>query len=209
MPDGQSPAIPVAVPNHETHQRVDPTSPPTRSLLLRVSAKYHFFEKVFTIFFAFLVFTIVARNIKLHRDLLSFMGIVLMITMVYIEVLIIRDHLWLLEGSIPEARRWRDVFFSRQTLSQQRWRKILVVLFAAIVFTYVYVRLQSSEIYTFLGVILMVTVLYFEVLTIRDEVNVLSVSVRARIIEETVRGEKLRSVPADTDPEGFVPKDDE
>ncbi len=187
--------------------------------------RFHFLEKTFTIAFAFIVFTIIARHVRYHRDMLSYIGIMLMITTAYLEILVIRDHLWVLEGAMPDARRWRDIFFNQQSLRQMRWRKILVVLFAMAVFTYVYVKTQGSEIYSFLGIILMVTVLYFEVLAIRDEVQALVHTVRARQIEEAVLrgGNGVVSVgPADPagqdpppatgvdpEPDGLSPKDDE
>lgn len=189
---------------------VSPSAPPGETTLFRFFNKYYFFfEKAFTIVFAFLVFASIARHVRYNRDLLSYIGIILMVTVVYLETLVIRDHLWVLEGAIPEARRWRDVFFSRTTLSQQRWRKMLVVLFAAAIFAYVYLRTQGSEIYSFMGIILMVTVLYFEVLGIRDEVTVLSASVRARLIEESVRREEAPVLPAETEPGGLELKDDD
>lgn len=186
--------------------------------------RFHFLEKSFTIAFAFIVFTVLARHVRYHRDLLSYIGIMLMITTAYLEILIIRDHLWVLEGALPEAQRWRDIFFNKQSLNQMRWRKILAVLFAMVVFTYVYHQTQASEIYSFLGIILMVTVLYFEVLAIRDEVQVLVHSLRARQIEEAVLRGKTgpvgggpspsnAPVPSpsidDHQPGGLAPKDDE
>ncbi len=195
------------------HSPAPATDPATRHpFLFRVFYQFHFLEKAITIIFAFLVFTIISRHIRYHRDLLSYIGIMLMVTMAYLEILIIRDHLWVLEGALPEARRWRDVFFTKQSLSHQRWRKILVVVFALFIFTYVYVKTQGSEIYSFLGIILMVTVLYFEVLSIRDEVQVLVASLQARRIEQSVLGKEVEtaSLPAfDTDTDGLQPQEDD
>ncbi|MBF0502528.1 MAG: hypothetical protein HQM09_20490 [Candidatus Riflebacteria bacterium] len=160
---------------------------------------YVLIRKLFTLAFAFLVFiaAIVLSSIKfinLRLDILSYMGSMLMITLVYLELLIIRDHLWVLEGSIPEARRWREVFFSRQSMRQQKFRKMFVVIFAMMLFTWIYTRTAGTELYSFLGVILMLTVLYFEILSMRDEFIALSFSLKAQKIEDTVRQESHDTV---------------
>lgn len=151
-----------------------------------------FLQKIVTLTFSFLVFITVLLLSSKHRQLLTNVGMILMITVVYVEVLMIRDHLWLIEGSLSEARRWRDAFFSKQTMRQQRLRKLITVLFATVVFTFVFIYTKSeNELFTFLGTVLMITVLYFEVLTIRDEVLALASSLKAREIAETAKKETV------------------
>jgi len=149
-----------------------------------------FLQKIVTLAFSFLVFITVLLLSSKHRELLTNVGMILMITVVYVEVLMIRDHLWLIEGSLSEARRWRDAFFSKQTMRQQRLRKLITVLFATVIFSFVFIYTKSeNELFTFLGTVLMITVLYFEVLTIRDEVLALSSSLKAHEIAEAARKE--------------------
>lgn len=177
--------------------------------------KYNLFQKIFSLIFAFLVFGLVLvlgsrQFIKIDIDYLSYMGIMLMITVVYLELMIIRDHLWVLEGSIREARRWREVFFTKHSLKQLRIRKLFVVIAATFLFTVVYVFNKDAQLYSFLGIILMVTVLYFEVLSIRDELHALSFDLKAKQIEDLVRVEHgPASSSPDTEEGGLAPKDDE
>ena len=145
------------------------------------SGRYHLFQKAFTILFTLLVFGLVYRHTKHNRDALSYFGIMLMMTVMYIEMLIIRDHLWVLEGSLRQGRQWRDFFFSERTMRMQRLRKVFIVIFAAAIFTYVYWTHWSqkgTEIFSFLGIILMITVLYFEILTIRDDLRLIEGSLK-------------------------------
>ncbi|HEY9070390.1 MAG TPA: hypothetical protein VIV61_09025 [Candidatus Ozemobacteraceae bacterium] len=149
-----------------------------------------FFQKIFTLAFAFVIFIIVILFTKGHRTILTQVGVMLMITIVYLEMLMVRDHLWLIEGSLIEARRWRDAFFSKQNMRQQRLRKLIAVVLAAIIFTFVFIHTKSEyDLFAFLGTVLMITVLYFEVLTIRDEVFSLSSSLKAREIAEAAKQE--------------------
>jgi hypothetical protein len=128
--------------------------------------------KVITLLFALLVFSFVYLHMEGHRSILTYMGLMLLMVLVYVEILIIRDHLWVIEGSMREARRWRDVFFNRSTLRRQKLRKVFSVLFALGIFSYVYMKVPraNSPVLSFMGVILMITMLYYEILTIRDDV---------------------------------------
>ncbi|HOY68135.1 MAG TPA: hypothetical protein PLP29_14725 [Candidatus Ozemobacteraceae bacterium] len=149
-----------------------------------------FIQKLFTLAFAFVIFIIVILFTKGHRAILTQVGVMLMITIVYLEMLMVRDHLWLIEGSLIEARRWRGAFFSKQNMRQQRLRKLIAVILAAIIFTFVFIHTKSEyDLFAFLGTVLMITVLYFEVLTIRDEVFSLSSSLKAHDIAETAKHE--------------------
>lgn len=149
-----------------------------------------FLQKIITLAFAFLVFITVLLLSSSHRQILTHVGMILMITVVYVEILMVRDHLWLIEGSLGETRRWRDAFFSRQSMRQQRIRKLLAVVLATVIFTFVFMYTKSeTELFSFLGTVLMITVLYFEVLTIRDEVFSLSSSLKARDIAEAAKKE--------------------
>ncbi len=130
------------------------------------------FYKIFSLIFALLVFSYVYLYMEHHRDLMTYMGLMLLMVVVYVEILVIRDHLWVIEGSMRESKKWRDVFFNRTTLRRQRVRKVVSVLFALGIFSYVYMKVPRVNIpvLSFMGIILMITMLYFEVLTIRDEV---------------------------------------
>ena len=167
-----------------------------------------FWRKFFVLGFAFLIFATIygfsiAKDFK--KDLIAYMGIMMMITMVYLELLIIRDHLWILEGSTPEILRWRETFFPKKTIRQQKIRKILVVLVATVIFTWVYTYVKESAIYSFLGIILMITVLYFEVLIIRDEMQAISIGFRMREVEKSVTQSQPQGAPENDE---LLPKED-
>lgn len=149
-----------------------------------------FLQKIITLAFAFLVFITVILLSSKYRQIITHVGMMLMITVVYVEILMVRDHLWLIEGSLGDAHRWRDAFFSKQSMRQQRIRKLLAIVLATLIFTFVFIYTKSeNELFSFLGTVLMITVLYFEVLTIRDEVFSLSSSLKAREIAETAKRE--------------------
>ena len=66
-------------------------------------------SKVFIILFATFVFSYAYSNIEeMNRKALSYVGLILCMVVCYVEILGIRDHLWIIEGSIPSSRRWRD-----------------------------------------------------------------------------------------------------
>jgi hypothetical protein len=125
----------------------------------------------------------------LRREVLTFMGIMLMVTLVYLELLLMRDYFWIIEGASPEVRRWREHFFNRETLKRLKIRKMLVVVFSTGLFTWLYIRTRGTELYSFLGIILMITVLYFEVLAMRDELRTLCDAFKAKEIENSLRRE--------------------
>ena len=168
------------------------------------------FRKVLALAFAFVVFVTIYAisksspftinlfgkffpiNISSRNEVLPYMGIMLMVTLVYIELLIIRDHLWVIEGSSREVMRWRDAFFNKETLKKQRIRKILVVIFSTVVFTYVYITTRGTEIFSFLGIILMITVLYFETLSIRDDLKTLNDCFQKQALEDAIRQDILQ-----------------
>ncbi|MDD2999154.1 MAG: hypothetical protein EOM80_07610 [Erysipelotrichia bacterium] len=132
-------------------------------------------HKLITLIFALAVFGFVYLHMVAHRSMLTYMGVMLLMVLVYVEMLVIRDHLWVIEGSMRESRKWRDVFFNQTNMRRQKLRKLLSVLFAMGIFSYVYMKAprQSNMIFSFMGIILMITMLYYEVLTIRDEVVVM------------------------------------
>ncbi|MFZ5953083.1 MAG: hypothetical protein ACOYXC_20440 [Candidatus Rifleibacteriota bacterium] len=147
-----------------------------------------FFQKIFTLLFAVAVFGAFYFYLNTHRPIMTYMGIMLLMVIVYAEILIIRDHLWVIEGSMRESRKWRDVFFNQTNLRRQRIRKILVMLFALGIFSYVYMKSitsypGNSPVLSFFGIILMITILYYEILTIRDEVFIMLQSIQASQIE--------------------------
>ncbi len=142
------------------------------------------FQKIFSLIFALGVFGAVYFYMVGHRDILTYMGIMLLMVIVYAEILVIRDHLWVIEGSMRESRKWRDVFFNQTTLRRQRVRKILIMLFALGIFSYVYFKSMKRDplntpVLSFMGIILMITILYYEILTIRDEVFIMLQSIKA------------------------------
>ncbi len=147
-----------------------------------------FFQKIFSLLFALAVFGAFYFYLNTHRQIMTYMGIMLLMVIVYAEILIIRDHLWVIEGSMRESRKWRDVFFNQTNLRRQRIRKILVMIFALGVFSYVYMKSITSypgntPVLSFFGIILMITILYYEVLTIRDEVLIMLQSIQVNQVE--------------------------
>ena len=176
---------------------------------------YSLLRKLIILAFTFLVFAtvyavsgqtftfgfwgkVVTININAKREILIYMGIMLMITLVYLELLILRDHLWIIEGSSQEVRRWRDTFFTKETLNRQKVRKMIVVIFSTIIFTFVYLRTKGTEIYSFLGIVLMITVVYFELLSMRDDLRTLCDAFKAKEIENGLR----KQLKADSNPSG-------
>ncbi len=177
--------------------------------------KFSFLRKLIVLTFTFMVFAtvyaitgqtvtfsvfgkVVSLNINAKREILTYMGIMLMVTLVYLELLIVRDHLWVIEGGSQEIRRWRDTFFNKETLYRMKVRKMVVVIFSTIIFTWVYMRTRGSEIFSFLGIILMITVLYFEVLSMRDDLKTLCDAFKAKEIEDAVKKNLAKDEKKDT-----------
>ncbi|MBI3039418.1 hypothetical protein HYY75_10290 [bacterium] len=148
----------------------------------------NYVKKILVIVFAFYVFQHVFKYSG-RRDLISFLGTMLMITMIYVELLIIRDEIWVLEGITRESLRWRDAFFPHGSIYRQRIRKLIIVIFAMVVFTWVYVRTKGPEIYAYVGIILMATALYYEILSLRDEVRWIAEKLQSQQIESIIRKE--------------------
>ncbi|EKD81898.1 MAG: hypothetical protein ACD_39C01582G0002 [uncultured bacterium] len=136
------------------------------------------FFKALTLVYALVVFGYAYFHMSEHRSILSYMGVMLLMVIVYAEILVIRDHLWVIEGSMRESRRWRDVFFNQTSLRRQRIRKFLSILFSLAVFSYMYFKAgpHHKPVLSFMGVMLMMTVLYYEILTVRDEIFVIGQS---------------------------------
>lgn len=140
------------------------------------------FLKALTLVYALAIFGYAYFHMAAHRNMLSYMGVMLLMVIVYAEILVIRDHLWVIEGSMRESRRWRDIFFNQTNLRRQRLRKILSLLFALCVFSYMYFKagVGHKPVLSFMGVMLMMTVLYYEILTIRDEIFVMGQSLQSQ-----------------------------
>ncbi len=138
--------------------------------------------KVFIILFATFVFSFAYKNIEeMNRKALSYVGLILCIVVSYVEILGIRDHLWIIEGSLPSSKRWREAFFNPASMRKYKLRRIIAILFAYVVFCYVYklkVFAPARDTLSFLGIILMITTVYYEVLAIRDQVNLISKSIQ-------------------------------
>lgn len=149
-------------------------------------------HKIITLLFALAVFSFTYMHMSAHRSVLTYMGVMLLMVLVYAEILIIKDHLWVIEGSMRESRRWRDIFFNQTTLRRQRIRKFLIVLFAMAIFSFIIIKLEGKAhpLFTFMGMILMITVLYYEILTIRDEVSIMLQS----LTKETKDNDTCRSI---------------
>lgn len=175
--------------NQETHKQSGFVQS-ARALFEKIFVEYTFFKKVFILFFTLVVFSWIFYQARANRSLLSYIGIMLMITMAYLEILIIRDYLWVLEGSLPEVRKWREKFFPKQSIRAQKFRKVIVIIFALGIFTYVFYRSKGMQIFPFMGIMLMLTVLYCEVLTIRDEVRSMMGCLKAAEIEKELIGEQ-------------------
>ncbi len=133
-------------------------------------------SKIIALFFALLVFGFTYMHMSPHRNVLTYMGVMLLMVVVYAEILVIRDHLWVIEGSMRESKRWRDIFFNHTTLRRQRIRKFILMFFTMVVFSYIFVKShgKADPLLSFMGIILMITILYYEVLSIRDEVWVMT-----------------------------------
>ncbi len=148
-------------------------------------------SKVFIILFATFVFSYAYSNIEeMNRKALSYVGLILCMVVCYVEILGIRDHLWIIEGSIPSSRRWREAFFNPSSLRKYKFRRVIAILFAYVVFCYIYkikAFMPARDILSFLGIILMITIVYYEVLAVRDEVNIISKSLQY-LIEEKKQG---------------------
>ncbi len=146
------------------------------------------FSKLFVIIFATLVFSYAySHQETITRDALSYIGLILCVIVCYIEILGIRDHIWVIEGSIPATKQWREAFFTPSTLRKHKIRKMIILLFAFLVFVGIY-RLKCfvnyREAISFLGIILMVTVVYYEILAVRDEIDLVSKSLKQKVIED-------------------------
>ncbi|OGK06035.1 MAG: hypothetical protein A2W80_14405 [Candidatus Riflebacteria bacterium GWC2_50_8] len=143
--------------------------------------------KVLTLIYALVVFGYAYFQMSAHRNIMSYMGVMLLMVIVYAEILVIRDHLWVIEGSMRESRRWRDVFFNQTSLRRQRIRKFLSILFSLGIFSYMYFKagVNHKPVLSFMGVMLMMTVLYYEILTIRDEIFVIGQSLSPCSDEES------------------------
>jgi len=143
--------------------------------------------KALTLIYALAVFGYAYIQMSAHRNILSYMGVMLLMVIVYAEILVIRDHLWVIEGSMRESRRWRDVFFNQTSLRRQRIRKFFSILFSLGIFSYMYIKAgpQHKPVLSFMGIMLMMTVLYYEILTIRDEIFVIGQSLAPCSDEES------------------------
>lgn len=135
--------------------------------------------KSLTLLYALIIFGYAYLHMTEHRSILSYMGVMLLLVIVYAEILVVRDHLWVIEGSMRESRRWRDIFFNQTSLRRQRIRKFFSILFAMGIFSYMYFKAGPSHrpVLSFMGIMLMMTMLYYEILTIRDEIFVIGQSV--------------------------------
>lgn len=147
-------------------------------------------SKTFIICFALAIFSYAYFHVDAsNRSILAYFGSMLTMVIVYIEILIIRDHLWVIEGSMPESKKWRELFFSPNTIRKQKFRKIIVLLFALVVFVYIYkIKLIPGHRngLSFIGLILMITMVYYEILSIRDEIASLTRSMQQFIIEKVI-----------------------
>ncbi|PKL46282.1 MAG: hypothetical protein CVV42_17035 [Candidatus Riflebacteria bacterium HGW-Riflebacteria-2] len=170
--------------------------------------------KTLTLLYALAIFGYAYFQMASHRSVLSYMGVMLLMVIVYAEILVIRDHLWVIEGSMRESRRWRDIFFSQTSLRRQRIRKFLSILFATCIFSYMYFKAGAGDkgLLSFMGIMLLMTVLYYEILTIRDEVFIIGQSLQPesdaevdkrkehydKLIEKAKNGSEVPSVqPSD------------
>lgn len=166
--------LPQPEPEHSSNVLIRALRSLWRSIALR-----RVILKALTLIYALMIFGYAYLHMSAHRSVLSYMGVMLLMVIVYAEMLVIRDHLWVIEGSMRESRRWRDIFFNQTSLRRQRVRKFISILFAMGIFSYMYFKAGSAHkpVLSFMGIMLMMTVLYYEVLTIRDEIFVIGQSV--------------------------------
>ena len=77
-------------------------------------------------------------------------------------------------------------------MRKYKLRRVIAILFAYIVFCYIY-KLKAfapaRDTLSFLGIILMVTIVYYEVLAVRDQVNLISNSIHY-LVDEKKQGIK-------------------
>ena len=162
--------------------------------LVSVLREKQVFSKFFIACFALSIFSYAYFVVNSgYRSVLSYVGIMLTLVVTYIEILIVRDHLWVIEGSMPESKKWREVFFNPTSLKKQKFRKIFVLLFALCVFVYIYritILPGAREHLTFIGLILMMTMIYYEILSIRDEVSAVSRALQKVICEKVFNENK-------------------
>ena len=172
----------------------DDKKQPSKNIILRLIdliIEKQVLSKVFIILFATFVFSFAYKNIdEMNRKALSYIGLILCIVVSYVEILGIRDHLWIIEGSLPSSKRWREAFFNPTSMRKYKLRRVIAILFAYIVFCYIYklkVLAPSKDTLSFLGIILMVTIVYYEILAVRDQVNLISSSVKY-LVEDKKHG---------------------
>ncbi len=158
------------------------------SKLIDYSVEKRFFSKIFIICFAALVFSYVYKHQEtITREALSYIGLILCVVVCYTELLGIRDHLWVIEGSLPASKRWREAFFNPTTIRKHKIRKMIVLLFAYVVFVGLYkvkFLFKYREALSSIGLIMMVTVVYYEVLAVRDEIDLISKMLKQYVLEQ-------------------------
>ncbi len=157
-------------------------------------------KKLLTLAFAFAVFIAIYQAMNFaRREVVVFIGTMLMLTMMYAELLVIRDEIWILTGSLESTRRWRDTFFPRITSNQQRLRKLIVMLFALVIFSLFYYKNRNSDLtlLTSMGIILLMTIQYFEILVIRDDVANIANTLKTLQIKQEVQTELTGAQGAD------------
>ncbi len=146
------------------------------------------FSKLFVIIFATIVFSYAySHQESITRSALSYIGLILCVIVCYIELLGIRDHIWVIEGSIPTTKQWREAFFTPSTLRKHKIRKMIILLFAFLVFVGIYKLkcfINYREAISFVGIILMVTVVYYEILAVRDEIDLISKFLKQKALED-------------------------
>ncbi|MBR4329432.1 MAG: hypothetical protein IKO19_02335 [Candidatus Riflebacteria bacterium] len=177
-------------------QFIENKKPSSKNIFLRITdliIEKQVLSKIFIILFATFVFSFAYKNIEeMNRKALSYIGLILCIVVSYVEILGIRDHLWIIEGSLPSSKRWREAFFNPTSMRKYKLRRVIAILFAYIVFCYIY-KLKAfapaRDTLSFLGIILMVTIVYYEVLAVRDQVNLISNSIHY-LVDEKKQGIK-------------------
>lgn len=140
----------------------------------------NFLQKFLTVAFTFVVFLFAYYKIDHHREILTFMGTILLMVIVYTEILLLRDHLWVLEGGLRQTKVWRDYFFNRTSIRKQNLRKMFLAIFTFFVFSFVYLNSSSENrsLMIFMGIVMMIIVIYYEILSLRDELARISIAIR-------------------------------
>ncbi|MFC1744167.1 hypothetical protein ACFL35_09235 [Candidatus Riflebacteria bacterium] len=138
-------------------------------------------KKLFVIIFSCAVFGYLLKSgdttyqdIELKKKLyMAVISIILLQIMLYLEILILRDELWVLEGSMKMIRELRDAFLEPPDTAVSSFKKYLVLI-NTLVITGFFVYLQKEQpkvqvTIALIMILLMLVLLLLEVMIIREK----------------------------------------